>query len=205
VARRTASEAAETRRALLDAARALFTERGYAGTTTTEVVREAGVTRGALYHHFRDKTDLFRAVFVDLEREFDAHVRAAAAVAAGAGPPDPRRALLGGARACLDRASQPDYRRIALTDAPAVLGLAEWHAIDSRVGLASMESGVRGLVAAGLLPPTAGRPLAVLLFGALTEACLALARGDAGAQELLTAFGELVDALLEATPTAASR
>src|SRR5690606_5994487 len=118
MARRKPEEAAETRRAILASARELFTERGFAGTATTDVVARAGVTRGALYHHFADKTDLFRAVFVDLEQELDRTVMATAVAAAEAGA-GARAVFLAGCRASMAFAARPDYRRIATVDAPA--------------------------------------------------------------------------------------
>ncbi|HEX6421679.1 MAG TPA: TetR family transcriptional regulator [Acidimicrobiales bacterium] len=197
MARRKPEEAAETRRAILASARALFTEQGFAGTATTDVVARAGVTRGALYHHFADKADLFRAVFVDLEQELDRTVMATAVAAAEAGG-DARTVFLAGCRASMTFAGRTDYRRIATVDAPAVLGQDEWHAVDVALGLDSMVAGLALLHAEGLLDQPPDRPLAILLFGALTEAALAAARGDGDPDELFTAFERLVDRLAPA-------
>jgi AcrR family transcriptional regulator len=192
--RRKPEEAAQTRKAIVASARELFTERGFAGTATTDIVTSAGVTRGALYHHFADKTDLFRAVFVDLEHELNDTVTAAALAET-----DSRAAFFAGCRTWMSFATRPDYRQIAIVDAPAVLGHHEWHAVDTSIGLTSMEAGLAALHADGLLdqPPT--RALATLLFGALTEAGLSAARGDLDADELFTAFEELVDRLAPAS------
>src|SRR5689334_17674561 len=103
-----------TRAALLGAARALFAERGYAGVGTEEVVRRAGVTRGALYHHFRDKRDLFRAVFEQTEEEIVAAIGARMD-----GASDPMALLAEGVRAYLDACGDPVLMRIGLRDAPA--------------------------------------------------------------------------------------
>jgi len=200
MARRKPEEAAETRRAILSSARELFTEQGFAATATTDVVARAGVTRGALYHHFADKTDLFRAVFIDLEQELNGTVLAAAAAAADGGG-DARAVFLAGCRASMTFAGRPDYRQIAAVDAPAVLGQDEWHALDVSLGLASMVAGLDLLHAAGRLDQVPDRPLAILLFGALTEAALAAARGEAEADELFAAFERLVDRF---SPTAAA-
>jgi AcrR family transcriptional regulator len=196
--RRKPEEAAQTRQAIVASARQLFTERGFAGTATTDIVASAGVTRGALYHHFADKTDLFRAVFVDLEQELNDTVVTAALAAAERGAKD---AFLAGCRTWMGFATRPDYRQIAVVDAPAVLGHDEWHAIDASIGLASMEAGLAGLHAEGLVARPPDRALAILLFGALTEAGLAAARGDLDADELFGAFESLVDRL---APPAAS-
>src|SRR3954466_1155147 len=119
-----------TRTALVGAARELFTERGYAAVGTEEVVRRAGVTRGALYHHFRDKQDLFRAVYEELEVEVVAAITARIAAVA-----DPVELLAEGVRAFLDACSDPVMMRIGLRDAPAVLGWEEWREIGNRHGL----------------------------------------------------------------------
>ncbi|HEX6423310.1 MAG TPA: TetR family transcriptional regulator [Acidimicrobiales bacterium] len=205
MARRKPEEAAETRRAILASARELFSEQGFAATATTDVVTRAGVTRGALYHHFADKTDLFRAVFIDLEQQLNDSVLAAAAAAAEGGS-DARTIFLAGCRASMAFAVRPDYRQIATVDAPAVLGQDEWHALDVSLGLASMVAGLDLLHAEGLLDQVPDRPLAILLFGALTEAALAAARGEADADDLFSAFERLIDRLSpadDAAPTAA--
>ncbi len=171
--RRTAAEAEQTRRAIVTAARAVFAEHGYAAASTTAIGAAAGVTRGALYHHFADKTELFRAVFVEIEHELNETVLAAALAES-----DSLSAFVAGCAAWLDFAVRPDYQRVAVVEAPAVLGAAEWHEIDAGIGLASMEAGLKALARDGVIaePPT--RALAVLLFGALTDAGLALSRGD---------------------------
>jgi AcrR family transcriptional regulator len=171
--RRTAAEAEQTRRAILTAARAVFAESGFAAASTTAIAAAAGVTRGALYHHFADKTELFRAVFVEIEHELNETV-----VAAALAEPDSLSAFVAGCAAWLDFAVRPDYQRVAVIEAPAALGAAEWHEIDAGIGLVSMEAGLDALARDGVIakPPT--RALAVLLFGALTDAGLALSRGD---------------------------
>ena len=186
--RRSAADAEQTRRAILAAARASFAEHGFAAASTTTIAGAAGVTRGALYHHFAGKTDLFRAVFVEIEHELNDTVTAAALAETKS-----LDAFVAGCAAWLDFAVRPDYQRIAVVDAPAVLGAAEWHAIDAGIGLASMEAGLAALAADGLLPRPPTRALAVLLFGALTDAGLALAGDDGPSKrELLDEFVALV-------------
>jgi AcrR family transcriptional regulator len=190
--RRTAEEAAETKRTILRAARRLFAERGYAATSTRDLMTETGVTRGALYHHFVDKADLFRAVFVDIEHELDETVNEAARAAAGDGA---RAAIVAGGRAWISFARRDDYRRIALVDAPAVVGQEAWHEIDRNVGLRSMEGGLRSLARSGALAIEPTRALAVGLFGALTEIGLSVARGDLDEDDGVAAFEALLDGL----------
>src|SRR5262249_9981683 len=104
-----------TRRQLVRSARALFGARGYAGVGTEEIVRAAGVTRGALYHQFRDKADLFAAVAEEVEAEI------AERIAAGAGTAtDPVEALRAGGRLFLHACAEPEVERIILLDAPAL-------------------------------------------------------------------------------------
>jgi AcrR family transcriptional regulator len=192
--RRTPQEAALTRTAIVAAARDLFTARGYAATGTTDVVVQAGVTRGALYHHFADKTDLFRAVFLELVHELNEHVLAAAV-----GHRDAFEAFLAACRASMTFMGRPDYRQIALVDGPAVLGPIEWHALDASIGLESMEAGLKSLHHAGVLDQAPDHALAVVLFGALTEGGLAASRGDGDPDVLFAAFRKLIE-LLASTP-----
>jgi AcrR family transcriptional regulator len=191
--RRTAQEAAETRAALLTAARSLFTEKGFIDATLEEVGGRAGVTTGAVYHHFRDKRELFATLFRELEQELDATARSAAVRAAGR----PRDAFLAGCRAYLEFAQRPDFQRIVLVDGPAVLGPAGWHAADSELGLPTLEAAVKALIAVGEIAPQPPRPLAVLLFGALNEAGFAIARGERGLdlESSLVAIGRILDGL----------
>src|SRR5512133_3658524 len=113
---RRGAEAKATRDALVQAALDLFTERGYAEVGTEEIVARAKVTRGALYHHFRDKRDLFRAVFerveADLMERIGARMKAAS---------DPWELMLNGMRSFLDACEEPAVKQVALTDAPSVL------------------------------------------------------------------------------------
>ena len=183
-----AERRAATRRALLDAARALFAGKGYAEVTVEEVVRGAGVTRGALYHHFEDKRLLLRAVVEEIEDEIDALVEGAAKEAYTASG-DPLEAMMAGHYAFLDACSRPEVRRLVLLDGPAVLGWEEWHEIDAGHAVAQIEAGLGMLVDAELMEPQPLRPLAHLLHGAVIEAALYVAvsedaqraRGEAGA------------------------
>src|SRR5215210_5036882 len=162
-----------TRTALLAAARALFAERGYAGVGTEEVVRRAGVTRGALYHHFRDKRDLFRAVYEQTEQEIVAAIGARMD-----GGTDPMALLAEGVRAFLDACSDPVMMRIGLRDAPGVLGWEEWREIGDRHGLGLVTGGLQAAMDAGLIIRADVRTLAHLLLSALAEASLLIASAD---------------------------
>jgi len=169
--RRSNTERTEqTRALLLDAARRLFAARGFTGTSTEEVVRQAGVTRGALYYHFRDKRDLFRAVVEDQQQRLVVRVQQAAATAS-----DPWQGLRTGLHAFLDACMEPDVRGIVLVDAPSALGWAAWRELDARYGYGLLRDGMQALIDAGLLDPQPVEPLAHLVLGALSEAGLLIA------------------------------
>lgn len=163
--RSKAEQGEATRLALIGAARELFAERGYSGVGTEEVVRVAEVTRGALYHHFKDKKDLFRAVFEQVEQETVAKVASQMH-----NTEDAAEFLDAGMMAYLEACSDPRLARIGLIEAPAVLGRSEWLEIGSRYGLGLVTSGLRQAVDTGLIEPQPVEPLARLLFAALVEA-----------------------------------
>jgi AcrR family transcriptional regulator len=160
-----------TRQALVGAGRALFAEHGYAAVTAEQVVAAAGLTRGALRHHFGDKRELFRAVFEQLEGEITARV---AETVAGSG--DTWAAVRRGVPAFLDTCEDPEVLQIALTDAPAVLGWAAWRAIEADHGLGLITAGIEAAVAEGILPPQPVDVLAHLVLAAIIEAALVIAQ-----------------------------
>ncbi len=159
-----------TRRALLAAARRLFGARGFAGTSLDQVVAEAGVTKGALYHHFRNKERLFLEVYDEVEGELSAHSLAAAAQAT-----DAVDALQRGFAAFLDLALDPVVQRIALLDAASVLGTTAKLEVDARHSLATVRSAVEVGVAQGLLEPLDPDALAQLLIAACSQAAVLIA------------------------------
>jgi len=177
-----AEQAVQTRRLLLDVARSLFAAHGYAGTSTEEVVQQASVTRGALYHHFRNKRALFAAVADDLERELSEHVIAAGAAESGLW--EQQRA---GIAAFLDACLDPAIHQILLLDGPSVLGWQAWRALDARYGLGILIAGLTALIEAGEIEQQPVEPLAGLLLGALTEGGLMIAR----APDVQAARGEV--------------
>jgi AcrR family transcriptional regulator len=164
-----------TRAALVAAARPLFAARGFAGVGTEEIVRAAGVTRGALYHQFADKQELFAAVLEQLEAELAERV-AQAAVDSGA--TDPLTALRAGSEAWLEACTEPEVQRIALLDAPAVLGSERAREIGLRYGLGQVEAALQAAIEAGQLAPQPVRALAHVLIGAVDEAALYIATAE---------------------------
>jgi AcrR family transcriptional regulator len=183
-----------TREALLSAARALFAERGYAAVGTEEIVRAAGVTRGALYHQFRDKEQLFEAVFEQVEAETTQRIAESAVAAAT----DPLAALHAGSRAFLAVCAEPDVERITLLDAPAVLGWERWREIGFRHGLGLVLGVLQAGMDAGAIARQPLTPLAHVLLGALDEGALYVARAQNRATaraEVEEIVGRLIDGL----------
>jgi AcrR family transcriptional regulator len=171
---RRAEQAEGTRAALIEAARPLFAERGYAAVGTEEIVAAARVTRGALYYHFEDKRDLFRAVYAEVDREL---VEGVARVALD--EPDPWKRLLAGCDAFLDACIDPALQRIVFLDAPSVLGWREWHeAADAASALGLLEFGLQGAVDAGHMKIADASVFAHLVLGALNEAGMFIAHSD---------------------------
>jgi AcrR family transcriptional regulator len=170
---RREAEAQATRDALVQAALELFTERGYSGVGTEEIVARATVTRGALYHHFADKRDLFRAVFERVEEDLMERIGAQMEAT-----DDPYELMIAGMRSFLDACEEPAVKQISLTDAPAVLGWQEWRQIDNRHGLGLTRAALKGAVDAGVLRPIAVEPMAHLFVAALAEAAFVIAHSE---------------------------
>lgn len=179
-----------TRERLLTAARPLFAERGFAATATEEVVTDAGVTRGALYYHFRNKQELFQAVFEEIEEGITRRVTAVAITEAS-----PLPALSLGCHAFLDAFLDPDLERIVLVDAPAVLGWQLWREIGGRAIFGLLALGLSAAISAGEMPDRPVVPLAHLLHGALNEGALFIARAE-DPQVARKEIGEAIDAFL---------
>ena len=190
--RRTqAQRRATTRQALIDAGRQLFAEQGYAGAGQEQIVERAGVTRGALSHHFGTKHGLFRVVVESVEQDLAERI----AVAAMAGS-NPLEHLRFGCLAFLDAALDPAVRRIILLDAPAVLGWQAWREMETVYGLGLVSEALEHCMEAGLLPRRPLQPLAHLLLAALNEAAMLVANADAP-EEARREVGREVERLLD--------
>jgi AcrR family transcriptional regulator len=191
--KRTQAERSEaTRDALIEAARVLFAERGYAAVGTEEIVRAAGVTRGALYHHFDGKRDLFEAVYERIEVELAQRV---AGGALNAGIAEPLDAMRAGAEMFLQAATEPEAQRIVLIDGPSVLGWDRWREIAAEHGLGLIEATLRAAIEAGAIADQPVRPLAHVLMGALDEAAMLVARAE-DPERMRAEVGRTLDALL---------
>ena len=191
--RRKAEQSEATRRLLLDVARELFAERGYAGTATEEIVARAGVTRGALYHQFRDKEDLFLAVYEEVEFELAQKIVDGLRTRITSGA-DAWEQIRAGNEAFLDACLDPAVQRIALLDAPSVLGAASRREIN-QYGLGLIRRGLEMAIEQGLIESQPIEPTAHLLRAVLNEAALLLARSpDSGAAR--PEIGAAVDRLI---------
>jgi AcrR family transcriptional regulator len=189
-----AAQSEATRAALIETARGLFAERGYAGVGTEEIVRAAGVTRGALYHHFTGKRELFEAVYEDVERQLVERI-AASAISSAA---DPLQALRAGAQAFLDACEDPAVQRIALVDAPSVLGWEQWREIGLRYGFGLVRATVQAAMDAGQIDQQPVDALSHLLLGAIDEGAMLIARADDGGktrEEVGSSVARFLDAL----------
>lgn len=186
-----ADRALATRARLVAAARELFAREGYGATGTEAILAAAGVTRGALYHHFADKQALFAAVCEDLHGEMEGAIETDADAQASAFD-----GVVAGCLAFLDFLARPEARRILILDAPSVLGWEAWNEMDRRHGFGLLVQGVSEAVAEGSL---AGEPetLAVMINGALNYGVVWAAQdGDGeGLARLKAGFINMMDRL----------
>jgi AcrR family transcriptional regulator len=187
---RQAVRSASTRAKLVRAARALFARHGYAAVGTEQIVRRAGVTRGALYHHFAAKEDLFLAVYEQVEHDLTAELVTLVSEATG-----PLEALRIGIRTFLDACRTPEMQRIVLVDGPAVLGWERWREIAQENGLGLTESVLNAAVEAGEIEPIAVTPLAHMLGGALDEAALLVVNDPDQTDTVAATLERLLDGL----------
>lgn len=191
--KRTQAERSEaTRDALIEAARLLFAERGYAGVGTEEIVRAAGVTRGALYHHFDGKKELFESVYERVEIELAQQIASGALDSGAAAPLEAMRA---GAEMFLRACTEPEAQRIVLLDGPSVLGWDRWREIAAEHGLGLIEATLQAAIEAGAIAAQPVRPLAHVLMGALDEAAMLVARAE-DPERMREEVGRTLDALL---------
>jgi AcrR family transcriptional regulator len=161
---------AATRERLLATARDLFGERGYEATSIEAVLEASGVARGALYHHFQSKGELFDAVLSDVLIEIAERTADAAA-----GSRDPLEGLRAGSHAWLRMALDPTIQRIALLDPTTAVGWARWREQDERHSLGGLRATIVRLAEQGRLPPDQAELLAHVLLAALNEAALFVA------------------------------
>ena len=202
VGRRTQAErAAETRDALIGAARPLFASVGFAEASLETIVRNAGVTRGALYHHFTDKTELFAAVFERVEGEMAARMGEAVAAAGHSDPVEIMRLCSG---LWLDACAEPEIQRIVLLEALAVLGWERWSDIGHRYNIGFVTGLLTDAIESGGIPRQPVEATALTIMGALREATLYIARAKDQRKARADA-GAVMDRLIDALRANTSR
>jgi AcrR family transcriptional regulator len=167
-----AAQGAATRAALLSAGRRLFGDQGFADTALDQVVAEAGVTKGALYHHFRGKEELFAAVYEQVQRDVSDRVVEEFL------RPDPWESLVLGCELWIDAHLDPAVQRIVLRDGRAVLGWEVVRDVETRYGAVPLRGVLRRAVRGGVIEEQPLRPLALSLMGALNEVCLYVAEAE---------------------------
>lgn len=196
--RRTqADRSATTRAALIKAGRKLFAEHGFAGVGTEAIVAEAAVSRGALYHQYGDKTELFAAVVAAVEAEICEQL--AAEVFSDGGDGDFIATMTRSLVAWLDACEHPDVQRILLLDGPSVLGWKRWRDICQLHILGLITQVLEQGMADGVLIPLPAKPLAHVLLAAADEAALYVgtsARPGAAREDMFTVMGPLLEAFV---------
>jgi AcrR family transcriptional regulator len=173
--RTQADRSAATKDALVRAARPLFAQDGFGDVSTEAIVRAAGVSRGAMYHQFKDKTALFEAVFEAVEQDISARL---ATAVAEAGETDPIALMELGAHAWLDVCAEPEVQRIVLLDAPAVLGWERWRELGMKYGVGLVEAMIAHAISVGRIEEQPVKPLAHVLIGSLDEAAMYIVRAE---------------------------
>lgn len=170
-ATRRAEYAEATKRELVTVGCRLFGERGYAGTSLDDVVAEAGVTKGALYHHFENKKELFAAVAERVEADLTASISQGL-------ERDPWDALIAGVERFLDAALESQMQNILLIDAPMVLGYERWHELQAHYGLGLTVTALEAAMDAGVIRPRPSLPLANMVLKALSAGAMFIARAE---------------------------
>ena len=189
-ARRSNTERARaTRKALIEAARRLFVEKSYADTATPDIVTAAGVTRGALYHHFADKQALFRAVVEEEAASVAEEIERATPAALSA-----KDALLAGGEAFLAAMALPGRTRLLLLDGPAVLGRAVMDGIDGKHSARTLKEGLSMAMKEGKMRKVPLDALTALLSATFDRAALAIEAGTTR-QEVNSALGAVIEGL----------
>ncbi|MCM6775371.1 TetR/AcrR family transcriptional regulator [Nocardia sp. CDC159] len=191
--------AESTREALLQTGREMFLERGYPAVAAEDLVRAAGLSRGALYHHFGGKQGLFEAVFEEQEQRAVRRITAATA-----DHDDPWQQFLAALDAALDICAERDYRELVFLQGPLALGWSRWRELDQRYFGGLLAARIRTLLASGLIQNHPAELLAAAVDGCITELCLRVAESEDIPAARRDA-GRLLRALLTGLATTAPR
>ena len=175
MAKRSAADAAKTRGAILESAQALFTEKGYAATSIAAIASSAGVTDGAVFHHFKSKKQIFCEIAVALHAQIHREIYKAGQDANSA-----IEAFILGSRASMRITQEPANQRIVFIEGPVVLGTEKWREIDQQLGLRLIEGGLLNIAGVSKLPDAILKPMAMLALGTTNEITYALIRKQTG-------------------------
>jgi AcrR family transcriptional regulator len=184
-----------TRSKLITTGRALFAEKGFAATSTEDILNASGVSRGAMYHHFSSKTELFQAVFEAVEDDLTNEILV---TATASGETDPMRILEAGFGVFLDQCRNPEVQRIVMLEGPTVLGWDTWHELDERYAFGTIKFVLASAAESGRIEPDAVDPLSHLLLGAIMQAGMVVARADdpvAAKKAMVTSWNQLLSSL----------
>ena len=187
-----AVQAERTRKKLLRAARRLFADHGYADTSAEDIAERAGVTRGTLYYHFRDKRELFQSLCEELESECTERITRAV-LSAGPVEAQARQAT----RAALDAFLEPTYSRVVVREGPVALGWAAWHEIMSRFSRQQLRLLMQVAMDQGLIRKHPPEALAAVVVGAVNEAGIAISAAT-HPKRTRDEFEEVISAMLDA-------
>jgi AcrR family transcriptional regulator len=183
-----------TKAAVIQAARSIFASRGYEAASIDEITKAAGISKGALYHHYRDKTEILAAAYEDLERELTDRVATVASKHR-----DPIKSLRSGCHAFVDACADSDTRRLALIDAPAGLGWHRWREIDAQYGFGLLRFGLQAAADAGRIRKDRIDARAHFLLAMMMEGALLIAAADnpvAVSRDVAKLIDEYIDAMI---------
>jgi AcrR family transcriptional regulator len=175
MARRSAADAAKTRARILQEAEKLFTDAGFAATSTAAIANAAEVTDGAVFHHFKSKKALFEEIAIKLHTDIHRAI-----YHAGLGAANPIEGFKLGARKSMQITQEPRNRRIVFIEAPVVLGTEKWRKVDQQLGLRLIEGGLKAVAEADDVPDHILKPMAMLALGSINEVTYALIREEKG-------------------------
>ncbi len=192
MANRTKADSETTRETLLNVSGELFADVGYTATSIDEICARAGTTKGALFHHFKNKQALFEEAWTRLQMNLDEDAREEAIAARSL--TDPYAAFLAGCRTYLNYVARPDYQQIVLVDGPAILGTAGWYERDNDLGAENVAAGLRYLSKKGIIASHRVPTLTVMVQSALNGSGFALTRNAPGItpESIMETFEALV-------------
>jgi AcrR family transcriptional regulator len=188
--RRSATQAAQTRQRIMDEAQRLFARDGFSATSANDIAKAAGVTDGAIFHHFKNKKRLFTEIAVKLHSDLHRQI-----AGAGGDAQTPIAAFIEGTRRSMALTQLPHNQRIVFIEGPVVLGTEAWRKVDQQLGLRLIEGGLLAIAGRESLPVESLKPMAVLALGIINEITYALIRKEPGvdAEQCLALLARILE------------